>query len=121
MNLTGLVPILKCRSVTNSLKFYKDTLRFVEIRTRKSAKELEWVYLKSGSTYLMLELMSETELQQNNAIQLYFYVDNIDDFYRYMSAKSYAISSINSTDYGLKQCGFQDPDGHKIIIGELIK
>lgn len=121
MNLTGLVPILKCRSVADSLNFYKDTLRFVEIRTRKSPAELEWVYLKSGNTYLMLELASDTGLQQNNSIQLYFYTDDIDAFHQYMSAKNYSISIIEKTGYGLKQCTFHDPDGHKIQIGEIVK
>ena len=119
MSLTGLVPILKCRSVERSLKFYKDTLRFVEIRTRKAASELEWVYLKSGNTYLMLELADDEILKQNNSIRLYFYSDDIDSFYQYMSAKNYDISSIEKTAYGLRQCTFYDPDGYKIQIGQV--
>lgn len=121
MSLTGLVPILKCSSVEHSLKFYKDTLRFVEIRTRKGESELEWVYLKSDTTYLMLELASKVNLRQNNSISLYFYTDDIVSFHQYMSAKRYSISDIEKTAFGLKQCVFYDPDGHKIQIGETIK
>lgn len=121
MNLTGLVPILKCSSVELSLKFYKDTLRFVEIRTRKGDSELEWVYLNSGNTYLMLELANQANSQQNASILLYFYIDDITAFHQYMSAKNYTISDIEKTDFGLRQCVFYDPDGHKIQIGEIRK
>lgn len=121
MSLTGLVPILKCSSVELSLKFYKDTLRFVEIRTRKGESGLEWVYLNSGSTYLMLELAGDVSFQQNHSIRLYFYTDDIKAFHQYMSAKNYNISDIEKTPHGLHQCTFIDPDGHKIQIGEIIK
>ena len=122
MKLTGLVPILKCRSVDRSLKFYKDTLQFVEIRTRKGDSGLEWVYLKSDNTYLMLELADDlVDFNELTAIRLYFYSDDLNSFYHYMKAKDYAISDIEKTKYGLKQCTFYDPDGHIIQIGETTR
>ena len=122
MKLTGLVPILKCQSVDRSLKFYKDTLRFVEIRTRKGVSELEWVYLKSDNTYLMLELADDSvDLIKSNSIRLYFYCDDLKSFHQYMKAKNYSISAIEKTKFGLKQCTFLDPDGHIIQIGETTR
>jgi len=122
MKLTGLVPVLKCQSVSNSLDFYKNTLQFVEIRTRKGPGELEWAYLKSGNTYLMLELTDQSaNLQlsaQNPPIRLYFYTDDITSFHQYMIARQYKISAIEKTSYGLLQCAFYDPDGHMIEIGQ---
>ena len=120
MSLTGLVPVLKCRSVDHSLQFYKDTLRFVEIRTRKGKSELEWVYLKSGNTYLMLELAGTEGLPSNHTISLYFYTDDIRSFHHYMLAKGYDISDLEKTAYGILQCVFTDPDGHKIQLGEVL-
>jgi len=124
MQLTGLVPVLKCQSVNQSLDFYKKTLQFVEIRTRKSASELEWVYLKSGNTYLMLELADQQtnslSTAQNPPIRLYFYTDDITSFHQYMTARQYKISAIEKTPYGLLQCTFSDPDGHMIEIGQTI-
>jgi len=122
MKLTGLVPVLKCQSVSQSLDFYKNTLQFVEIRTRKGPTELEWVYLKSGNTYLMLELTDEPlnsqQSAQNPPIRLYFYTDDIKSFHQYMTARQYKITDIEKTPYGLQQCTFYDPDGHKIEIGQ---
>jgi len=120
MKLTGFVPILKCHSVDLSLKFYKDTLRFVEIRTRKTGSKLEWVYLKSDNSYLMLELSNSIEPTLSSSISLYFYTDDIDSFHQYMSAKNYDISPVEETGFGLRQCTFYDPDGHKIQIGETL-
>lgn len=121
MKLTGMVPILKCRSVDKSLAFYKDTLGFVEIRTRRSDTGLEWVYLKSGESYLMLELDQEPkDHRDDSSIQLYFYTDDIDSFHHYMLAKQYKISALETTSYRLKQCYFYDPDGYKIQIGETV-
>ncbi|MDH5394146.1 MAG: VOC family protein [Gammaproteobacteria bacterium] len=121
MTLTGLVPILKCRSVDRSLKFYKDSLHFIEIRTRKNTSETEWAYIKSDQTYLMLELDSDVQLQTHQSISLYFYSDDVKSFHQYMKAKQYSISDLEQSKYGLLQCYFSDPDGHKIMIGELIK
>lgn len=121
MKLTGLVPILKCTSVDKSLLFYKDALGFVEIRTRRSENQLEWVYLKSGQTYLMLELANQSISNTSSSISLYFYTDDIDSFHQYMSAKNYPISALEITPYQLKQCTISDPDGHIIQIGESLR
>jgi len=121
MALTGQVPILKCHSVERSLTFYKDTLGFVEIKSRRANDRLEWVYINSGKTFLMLELKNETETKLEAGIRLYFYTDDIDNLYQYMSAKQYAVSQIETTAYLLKQFSITDPDGYKIQIGETIR
>ena len=121
MSLTGLVPILRCRSVDRSLKFYKDSLQFIEIKSRKGPSETEWAYIKSDSTFLMLEHNPAIEPDYEQSISLYFYSDNIKAFHQYMKAKNFTISELQQTDYGLLQCYFPDPDGHKILIGELVK
>lgn len=121
MKLTGFVPILKCGSVDRSLNFYKDTLQFVEIRTRSSAHGMEWVYLKSGNSYLMLEKSNEDLSKQNHSISLYFYTDDVRSFHQYMLAKGYSISALEKTEFGLLECTFYDLDGHKVQIAELIK
>lgn len=121
MKLTGFVPILKCQSVELSLNFYKDTLRFVEIKTRKADSSLVWAYLKSDNTYLMLEQSDLSQVSKSNTISLYFYCDDIESFYQYMSAKKYEISAIEDSGFGLRQCTFYDPDGHKLHIGQTIR
>ena len=121
MSLTGLVPILQCRSVDRSLKFYKDSLQFIEIRSRKGSSETEWAYIKSDNTFLMLEHNPAIEPRSEQSISLYFYSDNIKAFHQYMKAKNFAVSELQQTEYGLLQCCFSDPDGHKIQIGELGK
>ncbi|MDH5518810.1 MAG: hypothetical protein OEY36_13490 [Gammaproteobacteria bacterium] len=121
MSLTGLVPILKCRSVDRSLKFYKDSLQFIEIRSRKGESETEWAYITSDNIFLMLEQQAGIEVSAEPSIELYFYTDNISDFHQYMKAKNFQVSVLAKTAYGLLQCSFYDPDGHKITIGELEK
>ncbi len=121
MTLTGQVPILKCQSVERSLAFYKDTLGFVEIKSRRANERLEWVYLNSGKTFLMLELVNESKTKLEGGIRLYFYTDDIDSLYQYMSAKQYAVTQLETTPYQLKQFSFTDPDGYKIQIGETIR
>lgn len=121
MALTGQVPILQCRSVQRSLAFYKDALGFVEIKSRRADDRLEWVYLNSGKTFLMLELVNESKTKLETGIRLYFYTDDIDSLYQYMSAKQYAVSHLEATPYQLKQFSFTDPDGYKIQIGETIR
>jgi len=121
MTLTGQVPILKCQSVKRSLAFYKDTLGFVEIKSRRADDQLEWVYINSGKTFLMLELKSQSKTKLETGIRLYFYTDDIDSLYQYMTAKQYAVTQLETTPYQLKQFSFTDPDGYKIQIGETTR
>ena len=121
MTPTGQVPILKCQSVKRSLEFYKDTLGFVEIKSRRADDQLEWVYINSGKTFLMLELKSQSKTKLETGIRLYFYTDDIDSLYQYMTAKQYAVTQLETTPYQLKQFSFTDPDGYKIQIGETTR
>lgn len=116
MHLTGLVPVLSCQSVDESLHFYQQTLQFVVIRTRQGDTGLEWAYLKSGNVTLMLE--AHNDAPAKTGISLYFYIDDIRSFHQYMKAKAYDISPLEKTKYGLLQCFFNDPDGYLIQVGE---
>jgi len=118
--LTGQVPVLKCQSVERTLEFYKDTLGFIEIKTRKPEKQLEWAYLNSGKAFLMLELDETLPKNHTDTIRLYFFTDNIESFHQYVKAKQYSVSDLETTKYRLKQCLLIDPDGRKIQIGETL-
>jgi uncharacterized glyoxalase superfamily protein PhnB len=117
MHLTGLIPVLSCRSVEASVSFYQQTLQFVVLRSRKGSVALEWVYLKSGDSVIMLEQACDKSAS-STGISLYFYIDDIRSFHQYLVAKGINPTPLESTAYGLLQCQFQDPDGYVIQIGE---
>lgn len=118
MKLTGLVPIIQCQSVEASLVFYKNLLRYIEIRTREGESGLEWAYLKSDNTFIMLQQASSPEPVNSKDSVLYYYTDDIDGLWRYITAKGHDISAPEITTYGLKQCQMKDPDGHIIMLGQ---
>lgn len=121
MKLTGSVPVLSCKSVSKSLAFYKDTLGFVEFKTRKDAETLVWAYLKSGNVYLMLQQDNKPVDIEKQGVHIYFYTDDIDSFHQYLSAKQYQVSTLEITPHKMKQCFLIDPDGYKIQIGETLR
>ncbi len=55
MRLLGSVPVLGCSDVERSLEFYQQALQFIVIKKRVGDKGIEWAYLQSGDTLLMLE------------------------------------------------------------------
>lgn len=123
MHLTGMVPLLYCESVEDCLAFYQQALNFIVISQRESDRGLEWVYLMSGNSCLMLFKNStlQQEPTKTNAPILYFYTDEVDALHQYLKAKGFAPSPLNTTSFGMREFEIIDPHGHRLGIGQKIQ
>ena len=116
MQLTGSVPVLGCNNIEKTLNFYQQALQFIIVNQRKSEQGLEWVYLKSGDTLLMLENHKTNEKAGGNRI--YFYTDDAAALHHFLNAKGYAAGKLTTTSYGMKEFDLSDPEGHRLTIGQ---
>ncbi len=121
MRLLGSVPVLGCTDVEQSLHFYQQALQFIVLNKRVGDEGLEWVYLQSGDTLLMLEKNTEANRQQPPARnRLYLYTDDVSSTRHFLKAKGYDVSPMLKTDY-MEEFDLVDPDGQRLTIGQRIK
>ena len=119
MRLTGSVPVLGCNNLEACLAFYRSALQFVIINQRKSEHGVEWAYLASGGSTLMLEKIDTTlDAAASNGQRLYFYCDDVKSLQHFLRAGGYAVSDLRTTPYGTREFDINDPDGHRLSVGE---
>ena len=120
MRLLGSVAVLGCSNVEQSLEFYQQALQFVVLKKRVGDEGLEWVYLQSGDTLLMLEkIAANREQSAASRNRLYLYVDDVVSMQHFLNAKGYEVSSVTRTDY-MEEFDLVDPDGQRLTIGRQI-
>jgi len=121
MRLLGSVPVLSCSDVEQSLEFYQQALQFVVLNKRMGDDGLDWVYLQSGDTLLMLERNRTGHDQQAaTSTRLYLYVDDVTAIQHYLKAKGYEVGPVTSTDY-MQEFDLFDPDGQRLTLGKQIR
>ena len=117
----GSVPVLSCSDVEQSLNFYQQALRFIVLRKRAGSDGLEWVYLQSGDTLLMLEKSdSPAGNQATSSTRIYFYTDDVTAMHHYLKARGFKTGGLTSTAY-MEEFDLVDPDGQRLTIGQQIK
>jgi catechol 2,3-dioxygenase-like lactoylglutathione lyase family enzyme len=125
MAILSGIPVIHCRSIETTLKFYQQLLQFVIVNKRDVDGVLDWVHLMHGDTTLMLQSTScepeaGTSLVNplvNSNVTLYYFVNNIDDLHHFIKAKNNDVSTIKQTDYHMREFSIADPDGNLITIG----
>ena len=121
MRLLGSVPVLACSDLEHSLEFYQQALQFIIIKKRVGDQGIEWAYLQSGDTLLMLETSAQQHEQQAvTRNRLYIYCDDVAAMHHFLKAKAYEVSEIVRTDY-MEEFDLIDPDGQRLTIGRQIK
>lgn len=121
MRLLGSVPVLACSDVEQSLDFYQQALQFIVLNKRTGDQGLEWVYLQSGDTLLMLEKSVQSEEHQAaTRNRLYLYTDDVTAMRHFLKAKGFQVSPIINTAY-MEEFDLLDPDGQKLTIGQQNK
>ena len=121
MRLLGSVPVLSCSDVEHSLQFYQQALQFIVLNKRVGDNGLEWVYLQSGDTLLMLEKSMRNEGHKPVAHgRLYFYTDDVSTMRHYLKARGYEVGPMLKTAY-MEEFDLVDPDGQRLTIGQQLK
>ena len=124
MAILGSVPVLNCQSIEETLSFYQQLLQFVIVNKRVKDDELQWAHIMHGDTSLMLQLIDEradeVSLAKKSKINLYFFVNNINELQHFIKAKSYDVSELLGTDYHMLEFVMTDPEGNTVTLGQKI-
>ena len=122
MAIIGSIPVLNCLSIKKTLSFYQQLLQFVIINKREKGDELKWVHLMHADTSLMLQSQDEPNTDplhtHPSKINLYFYVNNINELHHYIKAKYNDVSELVNTDYNMREFYLTDPEGNTVKLGQ---
>jgi len=122
MAILSSIPVLNCHSIEETLAFYQQILQFVIVNKRENNNELQWVHIMNGDITMMLQTVdrktSETRLDQESNINIYFYVNNINDMHHYIKAKYNKVSGLRNTDYHMQEFSVTDPEGNTVTVGQ---
>ena len=122
MAILSSIPVLNCHSIEETLAFYQQILQFVIVNKRENNNGLQWVHIMNGDTTMMLQTVdhkiSETRLDQKSNINIYFYVNNINDMNHYIKAKYSLVSELRNTDYHMQEFSVADPEGNTVTVGQ---
>jgi len=134
MNFEGLIPIIQCQHIEQTLEFYQQALRYIIISKTETDTGLQWAYIKSDNTFLMLQkstnatgasqdkTSNSTPLtSQSNNIILHYYTADVSAQRQFMAAKGIKVGQLEDTAYHIRQFFVEDPEGNKIVIGQDIK
>src|SRR6056297_1351891 len=123
MQFEGLIPVLICQQIENTLAFYQQALRYIIIHKSLDAQgQLHWAHLKSDNTTLMLQRHTGDHATQGQAgnIMLHYYTSDILAQQRYMRARGIVVGEIETTPYDMKQFHVTDPEGNLLSIGQAM-
>ncbi len=124
MKFQGLIPVLRCEHIEQTLKFYQQALRYIIINKREGDSGLEWVHLKSDNTFIMLtrQINDKTdEITKKEKIMIYYYTDDVEAQKQFLQAKGFDSSPVITTDFGMKEFFLEDPEGNTLAVGQTIK
>jgi catechol-2,3-dioxygenase len=122
MAILSSIPVLNCHSIEETLAFYQQILQFVIVNKREDNNELQWVHIMNGDITMMLQTVdrktSEPRPDQNSNIDIYFFVNNINDMHHYIKAKYNLVSELIDTDYHMQEFSVTDPEGNTVTVGQ---
>lgn len=124
MKFQGLIPVLRCEHIEQTLEFYQQALRYIIINKREADNGLEWVHLKSDNTFIMLTRQVNNkpdEITNKEKIMIYYYTDDVEAQKQYLQAKGFDSSPVIKTDFGMKEFFLKDPEGNTLAVGQTIK
>lgn len=122
MNFEGLIPVIQCQHIEKTLAFYQQALRYIIINKTENDAGLQWAYIKSDNTTLMLQKKSVSiSNSSSNNIILHYFTSDVAAQHQFMAAKGVNVGQLEDTAYHVRQFYVGDPEGNKIAIGQDVK
>ncbi len=129
MHLTGMTILLQVFNIKESVKFYRDLLGFFVIKT-SGGDDYYWAYLKNDNLSIMLNTSFTGDnrphtrdthtVRLHNDIILYFYSDDVQKIYEFLTAKNWPVAQPIKTPYGKLEVYTNDPDGYEICFQQSV-
>ncbi|RDH83730.1 MAG: hypothetical protein DIZ80_06200 [endosymbiont of Galathealinum brachiosum] len=122
MNFEGIIPVIQCQNIEKTLDFYQQAFRYIIINKTENDTGLQWAYIKSDNTYLMLQKsINSAESALIDKIILHYYTSDVTAQHQFMAARGFNVGDMEDTAYYIRQFYIKDPEGNKIAVGQDLK
>ncbi|MBT8489205.1 MAG: VOC family protein [Gemmatimonadetes bacterium] len=111
-----LWPLLSVRSITESIRFYRDQLGFEVVGAAEAEGALYWCRLRRGGACLMLQQFEGVAVDQGGDDALYVICEDADDIFTELKAKGMDVERPVVAEYGMKQLFVPEPDGRTLVF-----
>ena len=122
MQIKAMVPVLVCHQLDSTLAFYQQVFNCIVVNQRAGDAGLEWVHLKTDNIFIMLVRQSENQPQPQSSDKnlFYYYTDDIESYYRFIRARGFKPTELQTTEHGMKEFFLVDPEGNRLAIGQSV-
>jgi len=124
MNFDGLIPVIQCHHIDETLDFYQRAFRYIIISKTESENGLSWVHIRSDNTQLMLQKITDNEAETPSNVQppgnftLHYYTPDVIAQHQFMTARGFSVGKMHDTPYDIKQFNIVDPEGNALTVGQ---
>ncbi|HED33351.1 MAG TPA: hypothetical protein ENJ08_03915 [Gammaproteobacteria bacterium] len=124
MNFDGLIPVIQCRHIEETLDFYQRAFRYIIIGKTESENSLSWVHIRSDNTQLMLQRAvdvaaeSGPKAQLSGNFTLHYYTSDVVAQHQFMTARGFSVGKMQDTPYYIRQFSIVDPEGNTLTVGQ---
>ena len=126
LELRHVCPLLQVFDMPTSLAFWRDTLGFTVDASSSPGDHADWVQLRLGDAYLMLNTRYEAHdrpatpdparVAAHDDTGLYFGCPDVDAAYAYLIERGVDAAPPKVAPYGMKQLYLTDPDGYALCF-----
>jgi catechol 2,3-dioxygenase-like lactoylglutathione lyase family enzyme len=111
--------VLGVHNIRESARFYVDVLGFAIVTEPPG-----WIFVKKDNCMIMLgecpDDMHPSELGCHNYFG-YLHVDDVDAYYEQVKRAGVTpLHALADKPWGMREFGVKSPDGHRIMIGQII-
>lgn len=112
MNIEKISAVtVRVSDMARSVKFYRDILG---IEMTYGGEDAEFSSFKIGEESLNLEH------GKHGWARIIIYVDNVDEFWRYLNGKGLNLDKPRNASWGERYFHAHDPDGHEVSFAKLL-
>ncbi len=119
-------PVLLVRNLIESANYYRDKLGFKYDRFWGEPPDFCMVR-RDENTIMLSQVHTDAEITPHWKIvkgmwNIYFWVDDVESIYNEFKQSGAIIDyGLGLKPYGVNEFGVQDPDGHDIAFGQIIR
>lgn len=122
-SITELVPMMICKDVQATIKFYQDILGFEISERMDDVGTSGWASLERGTVRLMLASPSYIPAPkpvqgQLSEVLFYFYTEDVVELRKHIVQQGYPVGDFAVRFYQMKEIELTDPEGHVLIFGQ---
>ncbi|HMO81602.1 MAG TPA: VOC family protein [Pyrinomonadaceae bacterium] len=110
-------PMIHVPDVQKTVDWYKD-IGFTVTDSFDDEGELNWAMLSLGTSELMFNAGGRSSSSDRREVDLYVYVENIDDLYIQLKERAEVVGEIDNTFYGMREFIIRDPNRFWVTFGQ---